>query len=146
VPITLYFWYTTRVLPHLRVFKHAVRGFSYHQIGRHRQAILSFRRALQLDPENELAREGLWSVHRTLDLSQLGDDPETLAVVNLDMCLDRAGTLLLKPKPSAEKLQEAQRLLTFILNQRPGMRAVILYWRAVAHTHTAEYDQAAAEL
>jgi tetratricopeptide (TPR) repeat protein len=146
IPVVLYFWYTTRVLPNLRVFKHAVRGFSYHQIGRYRQSILSFRRALQFDPENALAREGLWSVHRTLDLSQLANDPETLAVIDLDMCMDRVGSLLLKPAPSAEKLQEAQRLLDFVLNQKPGRRAVILYWRAVAHTHAGLYDQAAEEL
>jgi tetratricopeptide (TPR) repeat protein len=146
LPIMLYFWYTTRVLPRLRVFKHAVRGYNYSQVGQHRQAILSFRRALQFDPRNILAREGLWAVHRQMDLSQLADDPRTLAVVDLEMCLERAGTLLLEPKPSEEKLNEANRLLDLLLTQRPDLRAPVHYWRAVAFTHARRYDEAAEEL
>jgi tetratricopeptide (TPR) repeat protein len=146
VPVMLYLVYTTRILPGLRVFKHAVRGFSYAQIGRHRQAILSFRRALQLDPRNALAREGLWGVHRAMDLSRLADDPETLAVIDLDMCLDRAGSLLLQPSPHADKLQEAHRLLDLVQNQRPAMKPAVRYWRAVAFTHAHRYEEAAEEL
>lgn len=146
IPVMLYVWYTTRVLPQLRVFKHALRGFSFSQVGRYRQAILSFRRALEFDPTNTLAREGLWSVHRAMDLSRLALDPETLAVVDLDMCLDRAGSLLLQPGPSADHLQEANRLLDLVMNQRPQTRAAVHYWRAVALTHVRQYDAAAAEL
>jgi tetratricopeptide (TPR) repeat protein len=146
IPVMVYFWYTTLVLPRLRVFKHALRGFSYGQIGRYRQAILSFRRALEFDPANKLAREGLWSVHRAMDLSQLALDPETLAVVDLDMCLERAGSLLLQAKPSSESLQEAHRLLDLVFSQRPQARAAVHYWRAVALTHVRHYDEAAAEL
>jgi len=146
IPLMLYIWYTTQILPRLRVFKHALRGFSYAQIGRHRQAILSFRRALQFDANNALAREGLWSVHRAIDLTKLASDPETLAVVDLDMCLERARSLLLETGPSPEKLQEAHRLLNLVLDQRPDTRAAIYYWRAVAYTHARQYDQAAAEL
>jgi tetratricopeptide (TPR) repeat protein len=144
-PIALYFFYTLLLLPRLRIFKHTVRGFSYGQIGRYRQAILSFRRALHHDPKNALAREGIWSVHRAMDLSQLAKDPETLAVVDLDMCLERASALLMQP-PSAERIQEAQRLLELVVTQRPAKTPVVRYWRAVAHTHARLYDQAAAEL
>jgi tetratricopeptide (TPR) repeat protein len=144
-PVALYFLYTLFLLPRLRVFKHTVRGFSYGQIGRYRQAILSFRRALHFDPQNALAREGLWSVHRAMDLSQLARDPETLAVVDLDMCLERASALLLQ-RPTPEKLQEAQRLLDLVMTQRPRKAPVVHYWRAVAYTHARVFDQAAAEL
>src|SRR5262249_4413322 len=119
VPLMIYFWYTTRVLPGLRVFKHALRGYSYSQVGRYRNALLSFRRALQFAPDNSLAREGLWSVHRSMDLSRLADDPETMALVDLDMCLDRVASLLLKPGPTAAKLEEARRLLDLVWGQRP---------------------------
>ena len=146
IPVMLYFLYTTLVLRRLRIFKHVLRGFSYSQIGRHRQAILSFRRALEFDPANKLAREGLWSVHRAMDLSRLALDPETLAVVDLDMCLDRASSLLLKSGPTAENLQEAHRLLDLVLAQRPEKRAAVHYWRTVALTHSRQYDEAATEL
>jgi tetratricopeptide (TPR) repeat protein len=145
LPLLLYFWYTTRVLPKLRVFKHAIRGFGYAQANQPREAILSFRRALQFDPQNALAREGLWSVHRALNLEQLADDPQTLAVVDLDLCLERAGSLLLQP-PSPDKLEEARRLLGLVERQRPDRKAAVLYWRAVAFTHARQYDQAASEL
>jgi tetratricopeptide (TPR) repeat protein len=146
IPLMLYFWYTTQILPKLRVFKHALRGLSYAQIGRHRQAILSFRRALQFNPSDALAREGLWSVHRAIDLSKLASDPELLAVVDLDMCLERSCSLLMESRPAPEKLQEALRLLNLVLDQRPDSRATVYYWRAVAYTHARDYDQAAAEL
>src|SRR6266851_1679602 len=146
IPVMLYLWYTTLVLSRLRVFKHTLRGFSYSQVGRYRQAILSFRRALEFDPANKLASEGLWSVHRAMDLSQLAEDPETLAVVSMDMCLERAGALLLQPGPSAANLREAHRLLDLVMNQRPQARAAVHYWRAVAFTHARQFDEAAAEL
>jgi tetratricopeptide (TPR) repeat protein len=146
IPVLLYLGYTTFVLPGLRVFKHALRGLSYSQVGRYRQAILSFRRALELDPANKWATEGLWSVYRSMDLSQLAQDPETLAVIDLDMCLARAGSLLVQPAPRAESLREAHRLLDLVLRQRPQMRGPIHYWRAVAFTHARQYDDAATEL
>jgi tetratricopeptide (TPR) repeat protein len=146
VPIMFYFWYTSSVLPRLRVFKHALRGFSYSRVGRHRQAILSFRRALQFEPQNKLAREGLWGVHRSLDLKLLAGDPQMVSLLDFALCLERAGFLLLEPKPSQAKLEEAQRLLDLVLGQRPALRAPVHYWRAVAHTHERRYDQAADEL
>src|SRR5262249_42102648 len=94
IVMTLYFVYTTRILPGLRVFKHVVRGISYANINRYRPALLAFRRALHLDPKNALARESLWALHRRLDLTQLAKDPETLELVDLDLCLERASSLL----------------------------------------------------
>ncbi len=146
LPVLLYFGYTMKVLPGLRVLKHAFRGLSYARIGRHRRALQAFRRALQLDPNNRLARDGFWDVHRSLDLEKLADDPQTLALVDLDLCLQRAGSLLLQPGPSAGQLDEAHRLLDLVLRLQPALRPSVDYWRAVAHTHARQYDEAAVEL
>ncbi|HZV07785.1 MAG TPA: tetratricopeptide repeat protein [Gemmataceae bacterium] len=146
LPLLVYFGYTTKVLPGLRVLKHAFRGFSYARVGRHRRALQAFRRALQLDPNNRLARDGFWDVHRSLDLDQLANDPPTLALVDLDLCLQRAGSLLLQPGPSAAQIDEAHRLLDLVLRLRPSMHPSVDYWRAVAHTHARRYDDAAKDL
>ena len=146
LPAIIYVWYTLRVLPGLRVLKHAFRGLSYAEVGRHRGALLAFRRALQLDPNHPLAREGFWNVHRVLDLKKLANDPETLALVDFDLCLERVASLLLGGTPTADQQDEARRLLELILSQRPSMRPQVGYWRAVSHTHARELDQAVAEL
>jgi tetratricopeptide (TPR) repeat protein len=146
LPLVVYFGYTMKVLPGLRVLKHAFRGLSYARVGRYRRALLAFRRALQLDPNNRLAREGFWDVHRSLDLDRLADDPQTLALVDFDLCLQRAGSLLLQAGPSAAQLDEADRLLNLILRLQPSMRPSVDYWRAVAHTHARRYNEAATEL
>jgi tetratricopeptide (TPR) repeat protein len=146
VPVGLFLVYTTRVLPALRVLKHVLRGMSHLRIGRHRRALQAFRRALQLDPANSLAREGFWEVHRSLDLDQLHGDPETLALVDFDLCLERAGSLLLQGKPNEEQMAEAQSLLALVVSQRPELRPAAVYWQAVAQTHLRQYDQAADHL
>jgi tetratricopeptide (TPR) repeat protein len=146
LPVVLYSVYTTRILPGLRVFKHTIRGISHGNMGRYRPALLSFGRALELDAGNTLARESLWSLHRAMDLNQILADPQTLALVNLDLCLERASSLLLAPSPTPAKLQEARHLLDLVLNQRPAMKPVIDYWRAVAATHAKLFDDAAGHL
>jgi tetratricopeptide (TPR) repeat protein len=146
LPLGLYIVYTMRVLPGLRVFKHTFRGLGYGRAGLHQQSLLAFRRALQLDPQNAAARNGYWNVHCALDLDTLARDPQTLALVDFDLCLERAGSLLLQPSPSLEKLAEAHRLLDLVQSQRPAMKAPIAYWRAVAFTHARDLDRAAAEL
>jgi tetratricopeptide (TPR) repeat protein len=146
LPMLLYVGYTFRVLPGLRVLKHAFRGISYARVGRYRRSLQAFRRALALDPNNKFAREGFWNVHRSLDLEQLINDPQTLALVDLNLCLDRAGSLLLSPRPSPVHLEEAHRLLDMVLRLQPDRRPAVEYWRAVAHTHGKLYDQAAADL
>ena len=39
IPVILYFWYTIRVLPGLRMLKHSFRGMSYVRAARFRQAL-----------------------------------------------------------------------------------------------------------
>lgn len=146
VPLVLYFFYTTRVLPGLRVFKHVVRGIGFANVGRYRPALLAFRRALQLDPNNSLARQQLWALHRQMDLQQLSKDPQTLALVDVDLCLERATALLTQSGPDGEKLMEAHHLLDIVLAQRPSARPAVNYWRSVALTHARQFEQAAAEL
>ncbi len=146
LPVGLYFWYTLRVLPGLRVFKHVLRGISHAGVGRYRPALLAFGRALQLDRNNQLAREEFWRVHTALDPDQLARDPELLALLDFNLCVDRAGSLLLQPTPGPAKLAEANRLLDLVLSQRPAMKPPVAYWRAVALTHERKYDPAAAEL
>jgi tetratricopeptide (TPR) repeat protein len=146
LPLVLYFGYTMRVLPGLRVFKHAVRGLSFSRVGKHRRALMSFRRALQLDPNNHLARDGFWEVHRNLDLQTLVNDPQTLALVDLDLCLDRAGSLLIAGKPAPAQMDEANRLLDLIMRIAPDRKPAVDYWHAVALTHERRIDQAAIEL
>jgi tetratricopeptide (TPR) repeat protein len=146
IPLILYFLYTVRILPALRVFKHVVRGISHARVGRYRPALLAYRRALQLDPTNALARESLWAMHRGMDIAQVVQDPQTLALVDFDLCLERATSLLLQASPGSEKLQEAHHLLDLVLSQRPALLPQVSYWRAVAHTHARNFDQAAAEL
>ena len=55
-PPAIYYYYTRQVLPGLRVFKHALRGMNYTNVGQTRLALLSLGRALQLDPKHEVAR------------------------------------------------------------------------------------------
>ena len=145
VPAVLFLAYALRVLPWLRVVKHSFRGLSFARFGRYRRSLQSFRCALQLDPQNKLARQGLWDVHRSLDLNAVADDPQTLALVDLDLCLDRAGSLLVQGKPTPAQLEEAHRLLDLVLKLRPGLQPAVDY-SAVAHTHARQYDEAAAEL
>ena len=60
VPLLVYFIYATRYLPHLRVFKHILRGYGNLHLGKVRPALVSFGRALQLNPQSPLAAQGLW--------------------------------------------------------------------------------------
>ena len=50
LPVALYFLYTMRIQPGLRVFKLVLRGLSYFRVGRFRLSLMSLRRALTLDP------------------------------------------------------------------------------------------------
>jgi len=146
VPLMLYYWYTRRVLPGLRVFKHTLRGLSYSQIGRNREALASLGRALHLDPAYPLAREQLWELHRKIDVEQLKQEPDVLALVDYNLCLERVAELLLRERPQPAHLQEAHRMLALVSSQRPDLEPCCRYWRAVGFTHEKNYDQAASNL
>lgn len=142
LPIALYVCYTFYVLPGLRVFKHVLRGMSYASVGRFRWALISLGRAHQLDPNNSLANEALWSVHRDMDFDKIAEDKETMALVNFELCLDRVASLLHEP-PTAAQLEESRRLLDFIASQDATMLPRCDYWRAVAFLHEKQFPEAA---
>jgi tetratricopeptide (TPR) repeat protein len=146
LPIVLYFFYVWRVMPGLRIFKYVLRGVGYANAGSWRMALMNLNRALQLDPYNQLARDQMWSIHRQMDLNLVAKDPDTLAQVNFEFCLERVGWLLLQTPPSAEQLTEAHRLLDLVENQRPALQPRCDYWRAVAFLHQKRYEEAAAKL
>ena len=94
LPLGLFIVYTARILPGSRVFKHALRGMSYRQMGQTRLALISLGRALQLDPHNPLAREQLWDIHRDLDFASLQHQPDLVPFLNFNFCLERISQLL----------------------------------------------------
>src|SRR5262249_10551394 len=109
-------------------------------------ALASFNRALQLDPNYPLAQEQLWKLHREMDFDQLKNDPDTLALVNYELCLERVAWLLLLDKPAPEQIKEAQRLLDLVSSQKPHLEPRCAYWRSVASLHERRHEEAAREL
>jgi tetratricopeptide (TPR) repeat protein len=144
--ILWYVLYTSRILSHVQVLKYVLRGWNYSQLRRYRDALLAFRRALEIDPDNGFAREGLWRVHRELTSDLLAQNAELRSLVHLDLCLQRVAELLLQGRPTAEALDEANKLLQLVLDQDPKRRWEVLYWRAVANTYAGSYDRAADDL
>jgi tetratricopeptide (TPR) repeat protein len=144
--LVLFAWYTMRVLPSMRVFKHVMRGVSYANVGQHRKALVAFHRALELDPNNKLARESMARMHRALNLDEIKEDKQTLALLDFDFCLERVKSLLMDPGPTPANLDEAHHLLDLVMSQRPALGPRVDYWRTVAHTHAKQLDLAEKEL
>lgn len=145
VPLVVYFIYATRYLPHLRVFKHVLRGYGNLHLGKVRPALVSFGRALQLNPRSELAAQGLWALHRRVDVSQL--DEQTVGLLNFDFCLDIAQGLVIKDRaPTESERGEAARMLDLVEQQRPDLLPRVDYLRAVSLTHAKQFDDAADHL
>ena len=145
VPVLLYFLYTTRLLPRLTVFKHTMRGYGFLSLGRVRDSLVSFGRALTLDRRNELATRGLYQLHRQLDLTTL--DPDTIRLLNFDFCVQLAEQSLLgDASPDAEKRGESLRLLDLVETYCPQQRPRVVYLKAVANTHGKDFDLAAGYL
>lgn len=142
VPLLVYFLYSRRVLPGLRVFKHTLRGYGALSLGRYREALLSFSRALNLDRRNRLAAEGMWRLVRKVDVSKLDD--ETAKLLPFEFCLSMAGTTLIGERtPTPAERDEAVKTLTVIEKHRPDLSARADYLRAVALTHAKQFDDAA---
>jgi len=147
VPMTIYFVYATRVLPGLRVFKHVLRGYSYMNLGRLRQALYFFRRAVELDPKSLLANQGMLALHNSLSLAKIDRDPALTEMLDFTLCLDRAqGYLLADRPPTPEQRAEAERFLGLVEQKKPVYQARVDYLRAVSRTHAKDYDAAAAVL
>jgi tetratricopeptide (TPR) repeat protein len=146
IPLLLYIVYATRVLPRLRPFKHTLRGYAYLSLGRVRNSLASFGRALQFDRKNELATKGLYQLHRQLDLTSL--DADTIQHLNFDLCLKLASDTLTGAEavPTEAKRAEALRLLDLVEQYRPPLRPRVEYLKAVALTHAKDFDLAAGYL
>jgi len=146
LPVTIYFVYATKVLPGLRVFKHVLRGYSYLNVGRLREAIFFFRSALKLDPNSPLALQGMTALHHNLSLAKVESDPELVEILDFGLCLDRAQAFLLGGRPNPEQRAEAERFLKLVEQKKPAYQARVDYLRAVSQTHAKEFDAAAATL
>jgi tetratricopeptide (TPR) repeat protein len=145
LPLGIYLIYTTKYMPALRVFKHALRGMSYRQMGQTRLALISLGRALQYDPQNALASEQMWDIHRDLDFAELKLQPDLVPFLNFDFCLERISHLL-QSKPSPAELSESFKMLELIADEQPDMAPISAYWRAVACLHERNYDESAKQL
>ncbi len=145
VPLIVYFVYVTRYQPRLRVFKHVLRGYGSLSVGRTRDALIGFGRALQLNPRSQAAASGLRRLHRTFDPTNL--DPDTLPLLNFGLLLDRAEGLLVQDRPpTPAERADAVRVLDVADAHRPQLAPRTDHLRAVAHTHAGEFDAAAATL
>jgi len=145
LPLALYVFYAGSYMPAILVFKHSLRGMSYRQMGQTKLALISLGRALQLDPENELAREQMWVLHRDLDFNELHSQPDLVQFLHFDFCLERISQML-QSKPTEEQLREAFKMLDLITKEQPDMAPICAYWRAVAYLHQKDDEAAAREL
>jgi tetratricopeptide (TPR) repeat protein len=147
LPLAVYFVYATRVLPGLRVFKHVLRGYSYLNLGRLREALYFFRRALALDPRHALANQGMLRLHKGLTLATIDRDPQLVEELDFGLCLDRAETLLFGDRaPTPDECAEANRFLELVETKKPAYLARVDYLRAVSQTYAKDYDAAARTL
>src|SRR5437764_1970084 len=147
LPVTIYFVYATRVLPGLRVFKHVLRGFSYMNLGRLREALYFFRRALAWDPNSALARQGMLTLHESLSLPRIERDPELVKELDFELCLERASALLVHDRPpTADQRAEAALFLDLVADKEPRYAARVDYLRAVSLTHAKDIHAPASNL
>jgi len=146
LPLAMFILYTRNIMPGLRVFKHTLRGYTYAQMSRTRSALRAFRRALQLNPNNQLALSGLAKVHSGIDVLKLAGDAETVALLDLDLCLNRAGMILWKPELSEGQQKEVHHLLDLVATQQPSRLPEVEYWRAIADMRVKNADSAAKRL
>jgi tetratricopeptide (TPR) repeat protein len=144
LPVGIYCIYTIRVMRPLRVFKHALRGIGHAEVGRVKDALAAFDRALQLNPHHPLARHGMVRLHRGLRIDRL--DNETRALLNPTLVVNEAANVLLAGPPNPNQLREANDLLDFVEGQWPQLKPTTDYYKAVAETHAHKLDAAVEHL
>jgi tetratricopeptide (TPR) repeat protein len=140
IPLGIFLAYTTLVLPYLRPFKHTLRGYCYMDVQKIRPALISFRKALALNRRYRLAHAGMEAVHLKIDIDKL--DPQTLALLDRELCLNRARTLL-NQKPNEDDRIKAERFLNLVEKQWPKWVSHAIYFRAVMAIHQGNLDKAA---
>ena len=147
LPVGFYFIYVTKWITDLRVFKHTLRGYGYLNVGRIREALLCFRRARQIAPRNSFVVQGLYDLHKQVDINTLTNDPETLALLDYSFCLDRAESLLISERtPSEAERSEAGRMLELVERQQPRYAPRTAYLRAIWLAFGKQFDEAAKTL
>jgi tetratricopeptide (TPR) repeat protein len=144
LPVGVYCIYTIRVMRPLRVFKHALRGYGHAQVGRIKDALAAYDRALQLNPNHPLARHGMVRLHRGLRIDRL--DAATRALLNPTLVVNEAANLLMAGTPTAAQLREANELLDFVEGQWPQLKPTTDYYKVVADTHARNIDAAVERL
>lgn len=147
VPLLIYFLYVTKWMPFLKVFKHTLRGYSAMNLNRPVEALTSFKRALALDPSDDLATGGMWELHQRVDVASLPSDSPLLSHLDYGFCLNQATALLIGLRaPAASEREKADRMLTLVETQKPALLARIDYLRAISKTHAKQFDDAASTL
>ena len=139
LPLAIYFTYAVYVLPSLQVFKHTLRGYIYMDVGKLRPALLSFRRALQIDPANHLAHQGMDALHTNVEFDKV--DAATLGLLDPSRCLNRT-RVLLGQTPTSDQMKKAAHLLNLVEKLWPKLAAQVSYYRALAAVHAHEMDRA----
>ena len=140
LPAAIFFGYTVYVLPTLKVFKYTLRGYIYSECGKLRPALLSFRRALELDPQNQLASMGMDALHANIEIEKV--DAATLGLLDPNRCLNRVRRLL-SQKPSQDEMNKAHHVLNLVEKLWPKLVSHIVYYRAVAAIHARDLDKSA---
>jgi tetratricopeptide (TPR) repeat protein len=145
VPLGLYFVYSTKWLPALKTFKHNLRGYGYMSLGHAKAALASFNRALQLDPKNDLATQGVRRLMTNLDPAKI--DAATAQLLPIEFCLANvANTLINSTPPTDKERDDALKMLDILGQQRPALMPRLDYYRAIGLTHAKEFDAAATAL
>lgn len=125
LPMAAFVIYCERIRRDLVVFKNVLRGISHEQQGDLRNALLWYRAALARNPRSELAVAGNWRVHRKINLADLAEDDEIIALIDPVVCLERAQTLLDKPTSNTEQQTEAGKLLDIVECRRKDLPQTI---------------------
>lgn len=147
LPATLYVVYCERIRKRLVVFKHAIRGMEHERAGRSREALIHYRLATVVDPKSAIASEGVWRVHRKLDLSHAAGDRDLWEMIDAGVCLDRARELAKKVDDPAAG-EEALKLLEVAALREPERRFEAAHARVqtlLAHRRVEEAQKAARE-
>lgn len=139
LPAAIFFVYTVYILPGLKVFKYTLRGYIYSEVGKLRLALLSFRRALEIDPKNQLASMGMDALHANLEIEKV--DAGTLGLLDPSRCLNRARKLLAQ-KPTQDQMNKALHIVNLVERLWPKLVSHVIYYRAVAAIHGRDLDKA----
>ncbi len=131
--------YAVWVLPRWPIVKYVIRGQVCLHLKQSRRALESFRRALELNPENKLAQAGMDAIHADIDIRSL--DKATLNLLDPQRCLKLVRRFLAQ-KPSQTELHQAEHTLDLVEQMWPKLISHVLYYRSLIALHNNDIDQA----